>query len=390
MIETYHEAVIRIKNAVLLSRYKSAANVNAGQLTLYYSIGAYISTNTRSGKWGTGAIDAISAQLQAELPGLRGFSSTNMKSMRLFYEEWAVLIDGGRQLSTADSIDKSAGLEIRQLSTAEFGSDAEYPTIYHLLNGRFEPNYREAFMRIGFTHHREIIAKCKEPGERWYYILRCAAEFWTVDALKSHIRANDYHHLGKLSNNFELAIPDEKTAAKAVFSFKDEYLLDYINIEDETDPELIDERVLSKKIVENITKFIMSMGNGFTFIARNFRLIVDEEEFFCDLLLYSRDLRCLVAIELKMGRFKPAYLGQLSFYLSVLDEMEKRAEENNSIGLLLCKEANAATVELAIQDYNKPMGVATYKTANDIPEPYRALAPLIEGVKEIVAGGEEA
>jgi len=169
-----------------------------------------------------------------------------------------------------------------------------------------------------------------------------------------------------------------------VRSFKDEYLLDYINIDEEDTFELIDERVLSRKIVSDITRFIMSMGSGFSIIGVNHRLLVGEEELFCDILLFNRDLNCLVTIELKRGKFKPAYLSQLSFYLSALDKYEKRPDEGHSIGLLLCKEANAMTVDLAIQDYDKPMGVATYKTANDIPAPYQTLAPVVEGVREIL------
>ena len=367
MLEMYREAVLRIKNAVLKSRYKTAANANADQLALYYSIGGYVSTNTRSGKWGSGAIEAISAQLQEELPGLRGFSPTHIKSMRIFYEEWVDCIDKNRQLLTAEILGDDTVILIRQLPTAELESERV-----------------EAFLRVGFTHHREIIAKCKDPDERWYYLLRCAYEYWTVDALKSHIRAADYQHYGQLPNNFSLVFPDDKTAARAVRSFKDEYLLDYVNIDEEADPELIDERVFCREIVSDITKFIMSMGRGFAIIGTNHRLLVEKEEFFCDILLFNRDLNCLVAIELKRGKFKPSYLGQLSFYLSALDKLERRPEEGRSIGLLLCKEISAATVELAIQDYNKPMGVATYKTAKDIPAPYQALAPVVEGVKKIL------
>jgi predicted nuclease of restriction endonuclease-like (RecB) superfamily len=389
MAETYREAVLRIKNAVLQSRYKAAASANADQLALYYGVGGYISANTRSGKWGTGAIEAISEQLQIEMPGLRGFSITSMKYMRTFYEQWVPVIEPNRHLPRDDFAVDDNGLEIRQLATAEFGNGDAIQAFRHLPSDEIGVAGKEAFLRVGFTHHREIIAKCKDLDERWYYILRCAAEFWSVEALKVHIKADDYRHYGKLPNNFALTMPDEKLAARAVMSFKDEYLLDYINIDDETDPAVIDEPVLSKAIVSDVAKFIMAMGKGFTYIGRNVRIIVDGEEFFCDLTLFNRYLNCLVVIELKRGKFKPSYLGQLSFYMSALDKLEKRPEENKSIGLLLCKEAKATTVELAIQDYNKPMGVATYKTTNDIPEPYKMLAPLVEGIQEIIANSDE-
>ena len=245
-----------------------------------------------------------------------------------------------------------------------------------------------AFFGIGFTHHIQIFSTCQTLQERWYYIRRCAAGFWTVEVLKSHLRAGDFHHTGTLSNNFMQAIPNEKQAAKAVRAFKDEYLLDFINIEDADDESDIDERLLERALVAEIRKFIQTLGADFCFIGNQYRLIVGDEEAFIDLLFYHRSLRALVAIELKRGKFKPAYLGQLNYYLSALDEQERHSDENQSIGLLLCKEANQAVVELAIRDFNKPMGVAAYRTRNDIPEPYQTLIPLMDGVRKILTADQ--
>jgi predicted nuclease of restriction endonuclease-like (RecB) superfamily len=253
------------------------------------------------------------------------------------------------------------------------------------------PQTFEAFMRVGFTHHTEILSKCKDSKERWYYIVRCASEFWSVESLKEHIKSNDFVHFGTLPNNFSLTIPYTKLAASAVRSFKDEYLLDYINIEDEDDPEIIDERVLDKAIIASLRKFVITFGEGFCPVGNRFRVIVDDEEFFIDILLFNRDLNCLVAIELKRGKFKPAYLGQLNFYLSALDEFVRKPHENKSIGLLLCKDAKKSVVELAVRDFSKPMGVATYRTLGNIPKEYQSLKPFIAGVHEILStGGSES
>ena len=372
----YREAVLRIKNEVLQSRYLAAKRVNAGLLNLYYAIGSYISANTRAGSWGSGAIEEISHQLQAELPGLRGFSPTNMKLMRQFFEEWCCLFAKNRHLVSDDLLGVSGrpvfsrlfddaasnmSLAIRQSSTAEL-----------------EGFQIEAFLSLGFTHHRTIIARCKKLDERWYYITRCAAEFWSVEALKKHIIADEFHRYGRLPNNFEITDMNGVDTSQAIRLFKDEYLLDYINIEDEDDPAFIDERVLSREITKNITRFVMTMGSDFAFIGENHRLLVDEEEFFIDLLMFNRSLDCLVAIELKRGKFKPAYLGQLGFYLTALDKYERLPDENKSVGLLLCRDTNRAIAELAIQDYRRPMGVATYRIAGEVPDRYRALVPLIE------------
>jgi predicted nuclease of restriction endonuclease-like (RecB) superfamily len=344
---------------------------NKEQLLLYYNIGRYVSENTRSGKWGTGAIDEISRQLQSELPGLRGFSGSMMKYMRAFYEEWVDTLEGKRQLPIGELNSKELP-PIRQLSIGELENPSSG-------NGMGE------FLSIGFTQHIQIFSKCKLNDERWYYIRHCAAEFWSVEKLKSRIRANDFIHEGALANNFPQTIPDEKLAARAVRSFKDEYLLDFINIEDEDDFELIDERVLEKSIVTNIKKFILTFGEGFCFVGSQHRVIYDEQEFFCDILFFNRNLNCLVAVELKRGAFKPSYLGQLSFYLSALDEVMRKPHESKSIGLLLCKDAKKSVAELSVRDYNRPMGVAVYKTPGDIPEEYQSLKPLIEGVQELLS-----
>jgi len=364
----YREAVQKIKSAILQNRYRVAVNANAEMLSLYYGVGKYISANTRSGKWGTGALETISNQLQGEISGLRGFSPSNMKNMRMFYEQWASALELNRQLATGDLGSDIA--QIRQLPTGELNESKI-----------------SAFCRVGFTHHMEILTKCKAIEERWYYILRCADEFWSVENLKNHLRANEYATYGSLPNNFKLTIPDEKTVAIATRSFRDEYLLDYIDIKE---PDDYNERDVENAIVAKITKFVMTMGEGFSFIKNQYRLLVDEEEFFVDMLFYERNLQCLVAIELKKDKFRPADLGQLSFYLSALDKYVRKPNENRTIGILLCQEMKKTVVELAVQDYDKPMGVATYRLGTGIPEPYKALVPLIDGVQQILSDSEDS
>jgi predicted nuclease of restriction endonuclease-like (RecB) superfamily len=363
-VTNYRDAAIEIKDAILQSRYRISAGANIEQLTLYYSVGRYISANTRTGKWGTDAIETISALLQGELPGIRGYSPTNMKNMRLFFEEWMSVLEANRQLLTAENGDAETHLEIRQLPTAEL-SDTN----------------REAFLRTGFTHHREILRKAKSLDERWYYIHRCAAEFWNVTTLKNHLQNDDYRVLGKLPNNFTLAITDVDTAYKAVKSFKDEYLFDYIRFENPND---YDEDDIQDASIADIKKFILTIGNGFCFVANEYRMIVGDDEFFTDMLFFHRDLQCLVAFDFKRGKFTPKDLGQLSFYLAALDKYVKRPHENNTIGILLCKEANQTVAELAVQSYKNPLGVATYKIGNDMPEKYRSLKTVVDGVQQIL------
>lgn len=255
----------------------------------------------------------------------------------------------------------------------------------------------EAFNEISFTHHMEILHKTKELDERLFYIRECALGHWSKTALRTRLKENLYQHKGALTNNFSMAIPDDKQYMKAIQTFKDEYFLDFINTEelDLTDPQDLDERVLEKEIINHIRNFIQCLGSGFCFVGNQHRIEVDGEEFFADLLFFQRDLKALVVVELKKGKFKPAYLGQLNFYLSALDEKERKNDENPAIGILLCREANKSVVELAIRDYSKPMGVATYRTAEELPGSYKVLAPIIEEVPKMLdeagfeKGGEE-
>ena len=258
--------------------------------------------------------------------------------------------------------------------------------------GELDKNDIIAFFSVGFTHHREIIRFCKNLDERLYYIRACAKAPWSVEQLLQHLRADDYHHIGELPNNFEKTLSPMTLASRAVRSFRDEYLLELVNLDnvDARADQDVDERVLSKALVADVEKTVQALGgDDFCFMGREKRLVFEDEEFFIDLLFYHRGLRALVAIELKMGKFRPSYLGQLNFYLSALDRLVKRKDENPSIGLLLCEEMKKPVVQLAVQDVSKPIGVATYKTIKAIPQPYKALAPVIEGVMRVLSENKE-
>lgn len=297
--ENLHNVVCTIKNAILQSQLRAVKAVNAEQLSLYYGIGQYVSANSRKGFWGTGAIETISEQLQKELPGLRGFSATSIKKMRNFYEEWhdvlskstaaAVNLETTNKPSTADSeIDTKALFVDNPTATA----------VNFNLND---------FLSLGFTHHIEIINKTTSPAERIYYIHQAVQNSWSKYTLRTQLEADVYHRQGTLPNNFTKTISDARSALKAIDMFKDEYLLDYINVEE---------------------------------------------------------------------------LG--TTYLRLLDDQVRKPHENPSIGIILCKNANKEYVEYVIQDYEKPMGVATYRTLNDMPEKLRKALPDMEELKKMI------
>ncbi len=378
--QNYDEAVKAIKTAILQSQYDAARTVNEKQLMLYYGIGKYISLNSRSGFWGKGAIDAISGQLDKELPGLRGFTPRNLRYMRTFYEEWEIL-DSAEQPEKIEEI-VSGNLE---LTNSKLEKTA-IKSLWNLQVPKCQNFPMDAFLHIGFTHHRVILGKIKNLEERIFYIRRCADEHFTVEALKSSLAADDYHHQGSLPNNFARTLSAERQALKAIGAFKDEYLLDYINVEelDARDKADVDEKVVENAIIHNVKNFILTFGKDFAFIRNQYHLNAFGEEQYIDLLFFNRELNCLVAVELKRGKFKTSYLGQLQGYLSVLDGFERKPHENPAIGIILCKDMNKSFVDYVIQDYTKPMGVATYKTSKDMSEELRKALPDIEDLKKLL------
>lgn len=376
--ENLHNVVCTIKNAILQSQLRAVKAVNAEQLSLYYGIGQYVSANSRKGFWGTGAIETISEQLQKELPGLRGFSATSIKKMRNFYEEWHdVLSKSTAAAVNLETTNKSPTADSEIDTKALFVDNPTATAVNFNLND---------FLSLGFSHHIEIINKTTSPAERIYYIHQAVQNSWSKYTLRTQLEADVYHRQGTLPNNFTKTISDARSALKAIDMFKDEYLLDYINVEElgERDKDDIDERVIEQAIIHNIKKFIMTFGRDFTFVGNQYHLEAFGIDHFSDLLFFNRELNALVCVELKRGEFKPSYLGQLTTYLRLLDDQVRKPHENPSIGIILCKSANKEYVEYVIQDYEKPMGVATYRTLNDMPEKLRKALPDMEELKKMI------
>ena len=234
-----------------------------------------------------------------------------------------------------------------------------------------------------------ILHKTKNIQEILFYIHQTVLHKWDKYDLRDHLKANLYATAHTASNNFIQTMP-VANARKAVGMFKDEYLLDYINVEEmEVDnPDDVDERVVEHAIVSNIKKFIMTFGRDFAYIGNQFHLEIYTQELFPDLLFFNRELNCMVVVELKKGAFKSGYIGQLQTYMRVLDDKVRKPHENPTIGILLCKSADKAFVEYVIRDYNHPMGVATCKTAEDMNEKLRKALPDMEDMRRLLTDNE--
>ena len=296
-IRKYQGAVDIIKTAILQSQARAAKAVNQEQLALYYGIGRYVSANSRKKNWGKGAIETISEQLRKELPGLRGFSAPSLRKMRIFYEEWMMLErnsfvptnklghQSDKMFVPTNEITKINTSDNSAVATVDFRDDTEIRQL-QLAN---LPNFplRE-FLSISFTHHIAILTKAKTYEERVFYMKYADGYKSTVEDLEKVIKQDLYHHQDKMPNNFLATIPDYKQAYRAIRMFKDEYLLNFINVEElGMHDEDIDEEVIESNIVHNIKNFIMTFGRGFSFSGSQVHYDKFGHDHWIDLLFFN-------------------------------------------------------------------------------------------------------
>jgi predicted nuclease of restriction endonuclease-like (RecB) superfamily len=399
MTQELRQAVADIKAAILQGQYEACKGVNRIQLAVYFGIGKYVSQHSRKRTWGMSALEAISNQLRRELPGLRGYSATSLRNMRKFYENWIMLdgnsasalaelqsTDNQRDIKSASTLANNSPTAIADISSVAT-DERNAIDIYHTIQAPVTEHFPiEDFFRVPFTHHIRIIEGTKEIAAQYYYIHRTAEENLSEKEVIRLAKENAYGRREQIPSNFRQTISDAAQMRKAVTMFKDSYMLDYINVEEigVRDKIDVDERVVEKEIVSKVKNFIMTLGDDFTFMGNQKLLEIYGVEHFPDLLFFNRELNAMVVIELKTGEFKTSYLGQLMGYLTLLDEKVRKRHENPSIGIVLCKSANREYVEFMIRDYSKPMGVATYKTADEMPENLRKALPDIEELKRLI------
>lgn len=233
---------------------------------------------------------------------------------------------------------------------------------------------------ISWSHNTVIIDQCKDNLEREYYIRMTKKYGWSKNVLIHHIEGKSYEKYLLNQTNFDEALP-EKYRYQAKFAVKDEYNFDFLELGEEHN-----EKELELALMKNIRMFLSEMGGDFAFIGNQYRLEVDGEDYYLDLLLFHRRLKSLVVIELKTGSFKPEYAGKMNFYLAVLNDKVKQPDENPSIGIIICKSKSKTVVEYALKDSKSPIGVASYTLTETLPKEYKNLLPSPEEIEEKLSG----
>lgn len=329
--QDYPGLLTEIKERIRSAQYEALKAVNKELAGLYWDIGRMIVERQDVEGWGKAVVEQLAADLRTEFPGVGGFSASNLWRMKAFFEAYT-------------------GLE------------------------KLAPLVRE----IGWSHNLAILERCKDPLEREFY-LRMTRKFgWSKNVLIHQIDNQSYEKSLLGQTNFDQALtPELRTQAK--LAVKDEYTFDFLELGEEHS-----ERELGRALIARIEDFLRAMDGMFAFMDSQYRLEVDGKEFFIDLLLFHRRLRCLVAIELKVGEFLPEFVGKMQFYLAALDRQVRQEDENPSIGIILCKEKSRTIVEYALYDARKPIGVATYEITKTLPKALKGQLPSPKDIAHLL------
>jgi len=362
-LSIYGSFIKDIKALIYRRQYEAMKKVNTELLQLYWEIGEEIDRQQRERGWGKSVVEILAQELQKEFPGVKGFTTRNLWFMRQFYVEYSSGSFLKPLISEIDENQNSANLK---------------PLVSDLEATQHKSNLPPLVADISWSKNIVIIQKCKDPIEREFYIKMTRRYGWTKDVLINNIEGKAFEKYLTNQTNFDDTVP-EKYKLQAKLAVKDGYNFDFLEMGTEHS-----EAELEAAIIKNIRAFLIEMGGDFCFIGNQFHLDVTDEDYHIDLLLFHRRLRSLIAIDLKIGEFKPEYVGKMQFYLTALDETKKLSDENPSIGIIICKTKHRTRVEYTLKTANTPIGVATYSLHDILPENLRALLPSPDEIAKIV------
>jgi predicted nuclease of restriction endonuclease-like (RecB) superfamily len=343
----YQEWLKAIKQKIHATRMKIALAANGELIALYYEIGSQIVDRESRAQWGSGFIDAFSHDLRVAFPDVGGFSSKNLRYCRAFFRFYC-----------DSAIWQQAVAKLRDTPWA--GTETELS---------------ELLKNTPWGHNIQIFTKCGTVVEARFYIEQTLEQGWGRDVLAMQLKSNLYARAGKAVTNFSRTLPVPQSDL-AQQTLKDPYTFDFMAM---TAP--YNELDVERQLTQHITQFLLELGKGFAFIGRQYHLEIAGNDYYIDLLFYHVTLKCYVVVELKNRKFIPEYAGKLNFYLSALDTLLKRNDDQPTIGLLLCRDKNNIEVEFALRDMNKPMGVSEYTLVEALPDNLKGALPTVEEIE---------
>ena len=326
MPEWYPELLASVSRQINSGRSRAISAANREMLLSYWSIGNELAKRESEQGWGSKVVTRLSADVRSAFPETRGFSPRNLRYMKSFAEAWP-----------------------------------EFPML------------QQAVATLPWGHNVVLIDKLEDQGTRLWYAERALADGWSRNVLVHQIETRLHERSGKAVTNFSATMPPEDSDL-AQQSFKDPYVFDFVSMAGKRN-----EREFEGQLVLHVEKFLLELGQGFAFVGRQFRLTIGEDEFFADLLFYNFRLRCFVVVELKATPFKPEYLGQINMYMSAVDDLLAQADDQPTIGLLLCKTKNNVVAEYSLRGFSKPIGIAEWESeiVKSLPEEFASTLPSI-------------
>lgn len=324
----------RIKN----SQIKAAVKVNNAVLELYWNLGKDIVEKQASSKWGDSFLSTMSSDLKKAFPNVSGFSVQNLKSIRYWYKFYNVNEKGLQAVSQTAPVEKMV-------------------------------------KSIPWGHNQRIMYKCRNVHEAMFYIQKTLDNGWSRSVLEHQIDSGLYERQGKAINNFQLKLPEAQSDL-AEQTLKDPYNFDFLTLR-----EKYDEKELEDALVNQITGFLLELGTGFSYLGRQVHIKVGETDFYMDLLFYHVRLHCYVVVELKTEKFKPEFAGKLNFYVTAVNKNMKAEQDNQTIGILICKDKDDVVAEYALDDVSQPIGIAKYELTKVLREEFKSSLPTIEEIE---------
>ena len=346
----YAALLRKIKQRVLVAQQRAIYAANEEMLRMYWDIGGMLQQSQDADGWGKKTLQRLSVDLKNDYSEIKGFSVRNMQCMIQFFNEY------NQELTMVKGADSS----IAQSMIAQLG----------------EYNFFFPIKHLGWTHNLILLQQVKDIRARYWYMVQSITSHWNTRYLQEAIKLDDYGKHGALANNFTETLPvPEVNDVKSML--KDPYIFDVAGTK-----ELADERDIEKQLVEHVTRYLLEMGNGFAFVAKQKHFQVGDSDFYADLILYSIKLHAYIVVELKATPFKPEYAGQLNFYINIVDDQLRGENDNKTIGLLLCKGKDEVVAQYALTGYAQPIGVSDYQLSKAIPENLKSALPSIEEVEE--------
>jgi predicted nuclease of restriction endonuclease-like (RecB) superfamily len=360
--KNYASFLKEVKSRIQKAQIKANFAANRELIILYWNVGRMVCAVQNSAGWGKRVIPKLSQDIKNELPGINGFSVTNIKRMTLFYREYANFNLIGPQ---AVGQLQTSGLEESKKSPQAVGQiqEAANTNLQHIVTG------------LPWGHNVLLMEKIKDRQEREWYMSQCLKHGWSRNILDVHIKNHSYERRGKATTNFDRTLPPIHSDM-AQQTLKDPYIFDFLTIGNK-----FRERELESELLKHIQEFLIELGVGFAFVGRQYHIEVGNTDFYIDLLFYHLKLRCYVVIELKKGPFKPEHAGKLNFYLNVTDKELRQKDDQPSIGLIFCQDKNRVVAEYALQNLDKAIGVSEYQLTQTLPEELKSSLPTVDEIE---------